>query len=169
MSVTWVRLALDLDGSTLVPAEPPPGITLTSLQELGDSEAHRQLVYDLNKVCSADIPERGEFFSLEEYLSLRFDAPGMRPDGMVLAFDHHRAVGLCQLTCPPGRQWALIEMTGVLPAYRRHGLATAMKVRGLGAAKSWGCSEVRTFHHPSNAAVIAANRSLGFHNADFAP
>lgn len=38
VSVTWVRLALDLDGSTLAPAEPPAGITITSLQELGDSE-----------------------------------------------------------------------------------------------------------------------------------
>jgi hypothetical protein len=42
-----------------------------------------------------------------------------------------------------------------------------MKLRALQAARSWGCSEVRTFHHPKNLAIIAANRSLGFREADF--
>jgi hypothetical protein len=69
VSVTWVGLALDLDVATLAPGKPPPGITLTSLQELGDSEGHRQLVYELNKVGSADIPERGAFFSFSEYVA----------------------------------------------------------------------------------------------------
>jgi GNAT superfamily N-acetyltransferase len=98
---------------------------------------------------------------------LRYEAPGTRLDGLVLAFDHESAVGMCQLTWPLGRHWAFIELTGVLRPYRRHGLATAMKLRALQAARSWGCSEVRTFHHPKNLAIIAANRSLGFREADF--
>jgi hypothetical protein len=57
MSVKWVRLALDVDDNAklLVPSDPPAGITIT-LQELGDTESHRHLVYELNKTCSADIP-----------------------------------------------------------------------------------------------------------------
>jgi hypothetical protein len=106
------------------------------LQELGDTESHRRVVYELNKACSADIPGRGEFFTFEEYLPLRFEAPGTRLDGFVLALDHDQAVGLCQLTCPPGRRWAFIEMTGVLRPYRRQGVATAMKLRALAMART---------------------------------
>ena len=142
MPVNWVRLALDLDGDAqiLAPSAPPAGISLTTLQELGDSESHWHLVYELNKTCSADIPGRGEFFTFEEFVPLRFEAPGTRLDGLVLAFDHDTAVGMCQLTCPPDRRWAFIEMTGVLRAYRGRGLATAMKLRALQAARSWGFS-----------------------------
>src|SRR5215203_1842288 len=119
MSVAWVRLSLNLDDEARA-AQPRslPGITVTSLQEWGDSEGHRHAVYELNKVCSADIPGRGEFFTFEEYVPLRFEAPGTRLDGFVLALNHDRAVGLCQLTCPPGRRWAFIEMTGVRRSYR---------------------------------------------------
>jgi GNAT superfamily N-acetyltransferase len=84
---------------------------------------------------------------------LRFEAPGTRLDGLMIAFDHDAAVGMCQLTCPAGRRWAFIEMTGVLRPYRGRGLATAMKLRALQAARSWGCSEVRTFHNPKNLAI----------------
>ena len=168
MSVAWVRLSLSLDDeASATPTRSLAGLTITSLQELGDSESHRHLVYDLNRACSADIPGRGDFFTFEEYVPLRFDAPGARLDGIVLALDHDRAVGLCQLTCPPGRRWAFIEMTGVLRPYRRQGVATAMKLRALATARTWGCSEVRTLNHPSNASIIAANRSLGFRDADF--
>ena len=51
------------------------------------------------------------------------------------------------------------------PCYR--GIATAMKLLALHAARAWSCSEVRTFHHPKNVAIIAANRSLGFRDANF--
>lgn len=141
------------------------GIELTSLSAWGDTLAHRRSVYELNKTCSADIPDRGAFFSFEEYQSLRFDAELARPDGMILALDTHASgspIGLCQVTCPPHREWAFVEMTGVLAAYRRQGVATAMKRQALAVAAGWGCSTVRTLHHPQNAPIIAANRALGF-------
>ena len=169
--VTWVRLSLDLDDGASAAraacAPALPGLTVTSLQELGDPGRRRREVYELNKACSADIPGRGEFFTFEEYVPLRLEAPGTRADGFVLALDDDNPVGMCQLTCPPGRPWAFIEMTGVLRPYRRRGVATAMKLRALATARSWGCSEVRTVHHPGNAAIIAANRQLGFRDADF--
>jgi hypothetical protein len=96
MSVDWVRLVLDLDGDdseSLPTVTPPAGITLTTLQDWGDSESHRYLVYELNRTCSADIPDRGEFFTFEQYVPLRFEASGTRLDGVVLAFDQATAVG----------------------------------------------------------------------------
>ena len=163
----WVELSLSLQDLSLSAAQSPAaGVELSSLHAWGDTVAHRRSIYELNKTCSSDIPDRGTFFSFEEYQALRFDAGNVRPDGTILAFDTRNhgqiLVGLCQLTCPPGREWAFVEMTGVLPAYRRQGVATAMKRRALAVAAAWGCSQVRTVHHPNNAAIIAANRALGF-------
>lgn len=168
----WVELSRSLQDVSLstVPSL-VAGVELSSLHDWGDTVAHRRSVYELNKTCSSDILDRGTFSSFEEYQVLRFDAASVRPEGIILAFDDRdhgqRLVGLCQVTCPPGREWAFVEMTGVLPAYRRQGVATAMKRRALAVAAGWGCSQVRTLHHPGNPAIIAANRALGFREDRF--
>jgi GNAT superfamily N-acetyltransferase len=163
--VDWVRLTLDI-GAGPGPTPPvPPGIAVTSLGEWGDSAEHRRAVYELNRTCSADIPGRGEFFAYEEWERLRLESCGTRFDGVVLAFHGDLPVGLCQLTAPPGRPWAFVEMTGVLRAWRRRGIAGAMKTRAFDVARRWGCTEVRTHHHPENLPAISANRALGFRPA----
>jgi GNAT superfamily N-acetyltransferase len=167
VAVDWMQLALDLRGEER-PAADVPGIAVTSLETWGDTAEHRRAVYELNRTCSADIPERGEFFGYAEWEQLRLESPGTRFDGVVLALaidlalDGAVPVGLCQLTAPPGRGWAFVEMTGVLRAYRRRGVAAAMKARAFAAARGWGCTQVRTFHHPANLPAISANLALGF-------
>ena len=73
-------------------------------------------------------PGPRRLFSFEDYQAFRFDSVAVQPDGIILAFDERdhreRLIGLCQLICPPGRDWAFVEMTGVLPGYRRQGIAT---------------------------------------------
>ena len=161
MAVDWVRLTLDL-GTARDPATHVPGIAVSSLLAWGDSAEHRRAVFELNRTCSADIPGRGEFFAYEEWEQLRLEGPGARLDGVVLAFHGDLPVGLCQLTAPPGRSWAFVEMTGVLRVHRRRGVAAAMKARAFDAARGWGCTEIRTSHHPANVPAISANRALGF-------
>ncbi|MCM1970635.1 MULTISPECIES: hypothetical protein [unclassified Streptomyces] len=65
MSVPWVRLELTVrtfDSARFTPyvdrcrAE---GFSFTTLARLGDAEDARRRLYELNKECSADIPERG--------------------------------------------------------------------------------------------------------------
>ena len=160
----WIELSRSLSD---VPRHPvlvlENGVELTSLETWGDTLGHRRSIYELNKTCSADIPDRGTFFGFEEHQSLRFDAEVARPDGMVLAFnphDSHHLTGLCQVTCPPDRERAFIEMTCVLAAYRRRGIANSMKRQALAVAAGWGCSTVRTLHHAQHAATVA-NRALG--------
>lgn len=165
----WVELSLNLEDVSLSTVQSlAAGVELSFLHAWGDTGAHRRSVYELNKICSSDIPDCGTFFSFEEYQTLRFDAETVRPDGVILAFGSRvhgrRLIGLCQLTCPPGREWAFVGMTGVLPAYRRQGIATVMKCQALAVAVGWGCSRVRTLHHPNSAAIIAANRARGFHD-----
>ncbi len=56
-----------------------------TLPDLGDVDRRRRQIYQLNKECAADIPDRGEFFTWAEYKRIRFDVPQFRPDGQLLA------------------------------------------------------------------------------------
>jgi len=58
-------------------------------------------------------------------------------------------------------------MTGVTAAYRRKGIAVAMKVAGIGSAGLCGVDKIRTVHHPANTAAIEMNRRLGYTDAEW--
>ena len=77
--VSWVRLQLDLDTfdeagfvANLQRCQ-ESGITFTTMARLGDTAECRRALYELNKTCSADIPERGEFYTFDEYLAERIE------------------------------------------------------------------------------------------------
>ena len=54
------------------------------------------------------------------------------------------------------------RLLGVRRAYRRRGIATALKVRGILWAKNHGFQGVRTDTDTTNAPMIAINDRLGF-------
>lgn len=138
-----------------------------TLPELGDHPRRRRAIYELNKECAADIPDRGSFYGWAEYQRVRFDVAQFRPDGQVLAVQHDELVGLCQVSQRPGVTWSFVEMTGVQQTWRNRGVATAMKLAAITAAQTWGATHLRTVHHPKNDAIITANRKLGFYDADY--
>ena len=63
------------------------------MADLGDTAECRRLLYELNKTCSADIPERGEFYTLDEYLNDRIEIPTYHPRGVVLAISNGVWIG----------------------------------------------------------------------------
>lgn len=153
-TIEWVRL--ELPAHVVLPDPPPltPGVLLASMADLGDGDRLRHQVYELNKGCSADIPDRGEFFTYDRYEQQRFKADGFRADATVLAVAGDELVGMCAISQRPGRDWAFIEMTGVRRSHRRLGLATALKIEAIRRARGAGATVVRTIHHPDNAAII---------------
>ncbi|MFI7498047.1 GNAT family N-acetyltransferase [Streptomyces sp. NPDC049687] len=170
MSDPWVKLELDIAQfdapcfEKYVTRCGADGIRLTTLAELGDTPAHRRVLYELNKECSADIPERGEFYSFDEYVERRFAAAGYDPRGVVIALDGDTWIGMAA-TSRHG-DFVFNEMTGVRAAYRGRGISIAMKAFGMAFARESGATKVRTFHHPANANAIAMNRRLGFVDAE---
>ncbi|MFF4715321.1 GNAT family N-acetyltransferase [Streptomyces eurythermus] len=171
MTDHWVRLELDVAAFDAPRFQPyvercrAAGIRFATLAELGDTPEHRRALYELNKECSADIPERGAFYSYEEYAERRFDSPGYDPHGVVIALDGEAWIGMAVTSVHP--DFAFNEMTGVRAAYRGRGIAIAMKTLGLAFAGQRAAATVRTFHHPANTGVIAMNRKLGFVDATF--
>ncbi len=165
----WVRMRLrvdEFDDTEFVPyleRAAAAGISFTTLAELGETERNRHAVYELNRTCAADIPQRGEFFTYPQYVAQRFEAPGYDPRGVLLAIRAGEPVGLSMVSLHPDRGVAFSEMTGVLRPFRGHGLSLALKLLAIGFARSAGARWMTTFHHPDNAAAIAMNQRLGFH------
>ncbi|MEY9926568.1 RimJ/RimL family protein N-acetyltransferase [Catenulispora sp. GP43] len=165
--VDWVRLELDVEAFDDAAFERYPrrareaGIDFATLADLGDTADHRRAVYELNKTCSADIPERGEFFSYEEYLAQRIEVPTFDPAGIVLAIRDEAWIGM-SATSLRSPEVAFSEMTGVLAPYRGQGLSLALKVPAIRFVRAAGRRRLVAFHHPRNASAIAMNRRLGF-------
>jgi RimJ/RimL family protein N-acetyltransferase len=172
MAVVWVRLRLDLDefDETRFVAYlrrcRESGVTFTTMANLGDTAECRRALYELNKTCSADIPERGEFYTFDEYLAERIQTHLYDPTGVVLAMSNGEWVGMATTSLREAEGYAFSEMTGVLASHRGRGVSLAMKLLAIRFARSRGYHQLRTFHHPENANAIAMNRRLGFVDED---
>ncbi len=100
MTVDWVRLRLDLE--TFEEARFLPylrrcqetGTEFTTMADLGDTADRRRAPNELNRTCSAGIPEPGQFYTFEEYLAERVETPTYDPRGVVLAVSDGEWVGL---------------------------------------------------------------------------
>lgn len=166
--VDWVRLELDVgrfDEAAFVPCldrARSSGVELTTLAALGDTPGHRRALYTLNRTCSADIPERGAFYTYEEYVAERIEVATFEPRGVVIARHGGEWVGMSAVSLRPERGFAFSEMTGVLAPYRGRGLSLALKLLAIRFAREAGYVRLVAFHHPRNEAAIAMNRRLGF-------
>jgi GNAT superfamily N-acetyltransferase len=138
------------------------GIQFTTLAELGDTTEHRRLLYELNKTCSADIPGRGPFFTFAEYVKVRFESPAYRPNGVILALDGEKWTGLSAAMYHQQGNFVFNEMTGVLPAYRRRGIALALKLLAVRFARAIGAAEIRTFNDSMNQPMLGVNEQMGY-------
>lgn len=165
----WVRLRLDVGAFDFAAYEAyveqarDAGVELTSMAAIGGvNAANRRSLYELNKICSADIPDRGEFYTFEEYEAKRIDVPSFRPDGVIVARDGEGTWVGFSATSLQAAGHAFNEMTGVLREYRGRGLSLALKVVGIRFVKDAGYQWIDTMHHPRNDSAIAMNRRLGF-------
>lgn len=174
MDPQWVRLTLDLGNfdagafDEVLERCSAEGIDLTTMADLGDHDANRRRLYELNRACSADIPERGEFYTYEEYLERRIERD-YEPDTTVIALDHGVWVGMSAASDHRDEGFFFNEMTGVVRSHRGRGIALAMKLTVIRLVRDLGVREMRTFHHPSNVAPIALNRRLGYVDAAAVP
>lgn len=163
-----IRQALDLEAFNPAPFAAAleralaAGIRFASLAELGDTPEARRQFYAMNKAASADIPNRGPFYSYAEYEAQRFGHPSFRADGMFAALAGDEFVGMAQVTIDEKTGIATNEMTGVLRSHRGHGLALALKLHTLRFAQAVGCVRIETFNDYNNPPILRLNRALGF-------
>ena len=172
-TTAWVRLQLDVRHFDETPhlwalerAE-ADGITLTTMAGLGDGPEARRSLWALNRDCAADMPERGDFPTYEEYVADRLEVPSYRPEGVVVALHGDEWVGLSATSLRRDEglgegRYAFAEMTGVRRDHRGTGLSLAMKILAIRFVRAKRYRWLRTFQHPENRPAIAMNLRLGF-------
>lgn len=141
------------------------GIRIDSVAVIAteDKEWQRK-VWDLEWEILQDVPvpEPLTRTPFEEWLALTFESPNFVAEGYFIARDGDQYIGMSSLWKSDADESKLgTGLTGVLPAYRRQGIATAMKVRGLCFARAYGAQTVETDNEENNP-MLDLNRQLGF-------
>ncbi len=139
------------------------GVVIYTLAELTPDPGFLDKLYTLYLESNRDVPEVGHSDTLSR---ADFEAHLKRDDALPEAYhvavkdDHY--LGYSELFA--GRKAGTLrqETTAVLRAYRRRGVALALKLRGLAYARAHGYTHVDTGMASNNAAVVALNTRLGF-------
>ena len=137
-------------------------IRLLTLRDVGDTLEARRRVYELNRTISADIPDRGPFFSLDEYLELRFDRSWYHADCLTLALQGEEWVGLNQVNVHRDEGYAFVQMTGVAAGYRGQKIGQALELMGIRCARRYGATTIGTSIDGGNEPMLALSRKLGY-------
>jgi GNAT superfamily N-acetyltransferase len=139
------------------------GIRIESLSELiarqGDDSLKR--VHVLYTASRVDQPTLGTVTArlFEHWRREVFDELHALPDAYFVASDGERLIG-CSAVHESGEDVLRILITGVLPEFRRRGIARVLKLRVHAWARAHGYREIHT--STANVAVVALNTSLGY-------
>lgn len=124
-------------------------------------EAPRRL-YELFSALWRDVPFgiSGAGPTFEAFVAEELDDPAFRAAGSFIALDGDDWIGMCAQSAAPDHQFS--SMTGVVPRWRRHGLARWLKLHAIRYALEIGAVEVRTANDAANVGILALNRELGY-------
>jgi RimJ/RimL family protein N-acetyltransferase len=140
------------------------GIELEAVSALtGDPERDRKLhllYWDLFR----DVPgeEDAKPTEFETWQRDYLNSPHALPEGYFVARRGDVYVGQTNLWKTEDAEVLYQKLTGVLPAYRRRGIALALKTRGIAFAESRRIRSIRTSNVAENRSMIAVNRRLGY-------
>lgn len=123
-------------------------------------------LYELTTLLSQDDPARGPIvrpaYNAREAL-MWSEMPYVIPDAYFIAKHEDDYVGVSDLSLLEAVPGGLTQgFTGVKREYRRRGLATLLKLRGIAYAKSHGYEIIQTLNKPEQSAIRALNEKLGF-------
>jgi GNAT superfamily N-acetyltransferase len=157
------RVYLDLATIAMPPQKSPAGVEIVPLA------GHRELLPAVHAVADEafrDIPGNDEVHtpgSYEEWLARGVDAPGIPADGFFVALVDGQVAGYASLeviAAHPRIAWH--DMTAVARAYRRRGIAIALKHSTIAWAKGAGFERLQTENDVGNASMRAVNARLGY-------
>jgi mycothiol synthase len=139
------------------------GIRIETLSDLRAREGDESLrrIHELYTASRVDQPTLGNVTarSFEDWRREVFDELHGLPEAYFVASDGERLVG-CSAVHASGEDVLRILITGVLPEYRRQGIARLLKLRVHAWARTNGYREIHT--STANAAVVALNTALGY-------
>lgn len=141
------------------------GIRVLSSAELGDDPTVRRRMHAIQEAVNADVPSSHPVTAVAyDEWAKRFESPNYFADGQIYALDTATGdlvgvSGLWRQQAHPDLQQGI---TGVARSHRRRGIALAMKLRGIQAARAIGAPGIRTDNATTNEGMLSINRALGF-------
>ena len=160
-----VMLDLTTFDATRFTSPAPDGISFFSYAEAGDTDTNRRRLYALDETLDRDVPTNdthGEPPPFEEWIK-RLNRPEHDSSTLLLAADEAgNWIGISQLGFQEATNIGWTFLTGVLREYRGLGVAYALKLRAIDAARARGCPLILTENHEDNAPMRAINKKLGF-------
>ena len=129
-----------------------------------DDLTWQKLVYHLDWTLTQDVPYHDKRVQepFESYIQNEIFHPNAFPESYFAAWDADRPVGMtCFIKRGGGIQTVSTALTGVIPAYRRRGIAFALKLASIRFARAAGIETILT-HNEENNPMFHLNQRLGF-------
>ncbi|HEY8280250.1 MAG TPA: GNAT family N-acetyltransferase [Bdellovibrionota bacterium] len=148
--------------AALEPKVEAQGIKIEKCMEVSDPGDRREF-YDVLCKIDRDIPgaelRPTQTFEdcwkrMEKYL-----AAG---ESLLVAKKNGRMIGLHFGGPMPGTDFFHVKFTGVLPEFKKLGVASLLKAKGLEDAKAKGFKTASTWNHSKNEPILALNTKFGF-------
>ncbi len=136
------------------------GIIITSLEE--ERQRAPNIARRLHELYNAALDDAFSPLTFEAFVQ-QLDRPRIMHQGFFIARHDDRLIGLSALAYLEGDpDRALQHWTGVLPAYRRQHIATALCLCAIDAAQRLGYQTLITYTDHSAPLMLALNEKLGF-------
>ncbi len=142
----------------------PPGVTVVTLADIGDTEAHRHRIWRLHEQSFADEPARAGAAqrSFEHFTGQLFEVGWWQPRTQFIALADGQWAGVAVLRPMPQTNSFYNFYTGVARAFRGRGVAAALKRATIRYALGAGAAYLTTSNDSANAPMLAVNRRYGF-------
>ncbi len=142
------------------------GIRVMTCVELAGDPHRLAKLHQLDEAAWQDVPffgERTAARSLERFAAEEVDRQDYLADACYIAGRGADDVGVSNLV--ESDAGFSVDMTGVLRPYRRMGVATLLKLRGIRYAQARDNRPVWTVNDSANAAILRLNEKIGFQRA----
>ncbi len=166
---SWLNVqTFDITPYTTIEEKPTSqGIEITTLAELIRCDSnYKEKYYGMWCEARLDVPrsEPTAHIGYEQWHTWIIESPYMIPEATFIAVDKDTKiyVGVSQLLKAEGGAHLGTGLTGIRRAYRRKGIAIALKLRGIAYAKEQGVPEIRTSNESNNQAILSINGTLGY-------
>jgi ribosomal protein S18 acetylase RimI-like enzyme len=151
------HVVVDLTSLDETPTEPPPGVEIVSWAERPGLERG---MYAVAREAVPDIPGEEDFApAFEEWLAFE-RRPSRKPELCFAAVAGDDVIGYAAIDVFGPR--AHNGLTAVRPAWRRRGVATALKRAQFAAARRAGFTELHTGSEDRNVPMRSLNAKLGY-------
>lgn len=154
-------LVLDLEDIEAPAVDPPAGIEIVTWAERAGIERG---LYEVYVQAEPDIPgeEENEMPPFEKWLSNDMQGISDHPEAVFVALDGDEVAGYAKLSFWQEGSRAFHDLTGVKRAWRKRGIASALKRAQIAWAKDRGFTQLATGNEQRNEPIRRLNMRHGY-------